>query len=64
MLFHTFLAHVVAKAQKRPIRVLSAKSLMSRYNNRDGVITSGPGITGVTNVVESGRTTANGGLIR
>ena len=46
MLFHTFLASKVAKLQKKPMRLLSAKSVFN-YKQKDSSVGSGPGITNV-----------------
>ena len=48
MLFHTFLASIVSKAKRKPLRLLSSKSVF-RYNNnkKDSSVASGPGITSV-----------------
>ena len=51
MLFHTFLASVVSKAKKKPMRLLSAKSVFNFNPNKahrvQSSIGSGPGITNV-----------------
>ena len=48
MLFHTFLASVVSKAKKKPMRLLSAKSVFNFKQHRaQSSVGSGPGITNV-----------------
>ena len=51
MLFHTFLASVVSKAKKKPMRLLSAKSVFNFNPNKahrvQSSVGSGPGITNV-----------------
>lgn len=47
MLFHTFLAHVVAKSTKKPIRLFSAKSIFRGYRNKTGSTSSTEQITTV-----------------
>lgn len=48
MLFHTFLAHVVAKSTKKPIRLFSAKSVFrGGYRNKTASTSSTEAITTV-----------------